>query len=246
MVDVAELESHRGELSERERRFAKLHREISVAAREQGSDPEENLSLRLAMRRARDANMPEDTIEPARRRGSGEEDGSNYKQVTFEGYGPMGVAVFVEALTDDPSRTREELEDIFQAHDGSIGEEGCVAWQFDKRGLVQIAADSVGDEDTFMMQALEVGAEDVKSPLYDASDEGRVPVYRVHCDYEDTLEIADALDESGYRVHDASPVREATQNVELDREEAREFMKFYEKVSSHIDVRNLYANWSSK
>jgi YebC/PmpR family DNA-binding regulatory protein len=245
-MDVAELERNRGDLSERERRFAKLHRVIAVAAREQGSDPEENLSLRLAMRRARDANMPEDAIEQARRQGSGEEPGPSYEQVTFEGYGPMGVAVFVEALTDDPGRTREELEDIFQAYDGSIGEEGCVAWQFERRGLVQIAADSVEDEDTFMMQALEVGAEDVQAPLYDSGDEGRVPVYRVQCDYESTLGLADALDESGYRVHDASPVREATQNVELDRDEGREFMEFYEKVSSHIDVRNLYANWSSR
>ncbi len=243
-MDVSDIEQRRGELSEREREFAKFHREIAVEAREHGSEPAQNLVLKLAMRRAAEANMPEDAIEQARQAGT-RPDGADYRQVTLEGYGPQGVAVFVEALTDDEARTREELADLFDRYGGSLGEPGCVAWQFERRGLVQVAAETVDDEDTFMMAALEVGAEDVKAPLYEVGDEEHVSVYRVHCAFEDTGAVAEALDESGYRIHAASPVREATQTVALDRDEAREFMEFYERLSSHIDVQDVYANWSS-
>ena len=230
-------------VSERERDFEKLGREIEVAAREQGGDRDENPRLDLVVRQAREANMPQDRIAAAIDRGlSGD---SELEETSFEGYGPHGVAVFVEAVTDDRSRTAEELAELFEQHDGNLGEDGCVAWQFELRGLVRVAASSVDDEDMLMMAALDAGAEDVRQPLYERSDTEETPVYRVYCDHEDLRDVADALAESGYDVRSATRVREATQSVGLEADEARTFLNFYEKISRHPDVQSAYANWSS-
>lgn len=228
-----------------ERRFETLKREIAVAAREQGADPEENLRLRLALRRAREANVPDDEIERALEIGTGEREGPDWREETYEGYGPKGVAVYVEAITEDKSRTAEELSEIFEAHDGNIGEDGCVAWQFERRGRVEVDARDVDDEDAFMLEVIEMGADELREPLYDLDDDSHASVYRVYCAYEDTLELANQLEEAGYRVHDAGPVREATQKVGLDPGEARSFLEFFEELSSHEDVKAAYANWES-
>jgi len=231
--------------SELERRFETLKREISVAAREQGADPEENLRLRLALGRAREANVPEDDIERALEIGAGERVGPDWREETYEGYGPEGVAVYVEAITEDKSRTEEELSEIFRSHGGNIGEDGCVAWQFERRGRVEVDARDVDDEDTFMLEVIEMGADELREPLYDLDDEAHASVYRVYCAYEDTRELAELLADGGYRVHDAGPVREATQKVGLEPDEARAFLEFFEDLSSHEDVLAAYANWES-
>jgi YebC/PmpR family DNA-binding regulatory protein len=231
--------------TEREKQFETMRRAIVVAAREQGADPETNLRLRLALQRADNSKMPDDRVERAHREGRGELDAPDYKELTYEGYGPYNVAVFVESITDDKKRTQEELEELFDAHGGSLGEDGCVAWQFDRRGLVQVVADDVDDEDDFMLEVIEMGADDFREPLYDRPEGDRVPVYRVYTDYEDLWDVARQLDEAGYGIHAAAPTLEATQKVGLDSGEAREFMQFYEKVLKHEDVQNVYANWES-
>lgn len=231
--------------SDLERRFESLAREISVAARDHGTDPDDNLRLRLALRRAREVNMPDDQIERARHIGAGEIEGPDYKEVTYEGYGPEGVGVFVEAITEDKSRTAEQLDELFRAHGGNLGEDGCVAWQFDTRGLVQVDARAVEDEDDFMLGVIEMGADELRDPLYDISDEGRVSAYRVYCDPEDVRDLAAALEEAGYPVHAASTTREASQTVPLDRDQARDFMTFFETLNRREDVQNAYANWTS-
>ncbi|MFB6351765.1 MAG: YebC/PmpR family DNA-binding transcriptional regulator [Bradymonadaceae bacterium] len=228
-----------------ERRFETLSREITVAAREQGPDPDDNLRLQLALRRAREVNMPDGDIDRARKLGAGEIEGPDYREVTYEGYGPEGVAVFVEAITADKSRTAEELDQLFQAHGGNLGEDGCVAWQFEPRGLVQVDARAVEDKDEFMLGVIEMGADELRDPLYDISEEGRVSAYRVYCDPKNVRDLAAALEESGYPVHAASTTREATQTVSLDRDTARDFLEFFEKLNRREDVQNAYANWSS-
>lgn len=231
--------------TDRDRRFETLVREIVVATREQGAEPEDNRRLRLALRRANEMNVPDEMVERARQLGAGEVEGPEYREVTFEGYGPEGVAVFVEAITDDKSRTQEELEELFQQHGGNLGEDGCVAWQFEPRGLVQVDARAVDDKDEFMLEVIEMGAEELRDPLYEIGDEGRLSTYRVYCDPEDVRDLADALEAADYPVHAASTTREATQRVGLEREDARAFMEFFEELHGRVDVLNAYANWSS-
>lgn len=230
--------------NEQQRQFETLQREITVAAREQGGDPGDNFRLRYALRRAEDANMPEEVIEQARKRGAGEADGPDLHEVTFEGYGPDGVAVLVEAITDDASQTAHELAELFEAHGGNLGEDGCVAWQFERRGLVQVEAADVDDADAFMLEVIEMGADELKEPLFDKPEGGRVPAYRVFCDPTDVRQVVRAMDAAGYGVHTAGIVYEPDQRVELDPGRARNFLNFFEKLLGRPDVQDAYANWS--
>jgi YebC/PmpR family DNA-binding regulatory protein len=233
-----------GDASDQDRAFESLQREITVAAREQGGEVDDNFGLRYAMRRAAEANMPDDLIERARQQGAGEVAGPDYQDVTFEGYGPDGVAVLVESITDDPNRTSNRLETLFEAHGGNLGEDGCVGWQFARRGLVRVHAGHVDDDDAFMLQAIEMGAEEMKKPLFSRHDEGRVPTYRVYCDPNDVRRVDQAMEQAGYPVYTATTVYEAKQRVDLESDRARHFLSFFEKLTGHEDVQDAYANWS--
>jgi YebC/PmpR family DNA-binding regulatory protein len=230
--------------SDQDKRFETLQREIAVAAREQGGEADDNFRLRYAMRRAEEANMPEEMIERARKQGTGELDGPSFEETTFEGYGPDGVAVFVESITDNTGRTGADLQELFEAFGGDLGEDGCVSWQFARRGLVRVHAASVEDDDEFMLQVIEMGAEEMREPIFSESDEGRVPTYRVYCDPNDLRKVDRALDEADYPVHSASTVYEATQRVEIPADRARHFLSFFEKLNEREDVQDAYANWS--
>ncbi len=230
--------------SEQDRRFSTLQREIAVAAREQGGEADDNFRLRYAVRRAQEANMPQDVIERARKQGTGEVAGPTYEEVTFEGYGPDGVAVLVEAITDDVRRTSAELEELFEAHGGNLGDDGCVRWQFERRGLVHVDARHVDDEDQFMLEVIEMGADELRDPVFRERKEGRVPTYRIYCDPTDVRRLDRAMEAANYPVHTASTVYEATQRVELSADRARHFLSFFEKVTAHEDVQDAYANWS--
>ena len=141
--------------------FSKIIKEITIAARMGGGDPEGNPRLRTAVNAARAANMPKDNVEKAIKRGTGEIAGVNYEEIIYEGYGPGGVAVLVEVLTDNKNRTVAEVRHIFEKYNGNLGESGCVSWMFKKQGIVVVTADSL-DEDEVMEVALECGALDVK------------------------------------------------------------------------------------
>ena len=142
--------------------FTKLIREITVAARLGGGDPDKNPRLRAAIAAAKAENMPKENIERSIKRGTGEIEGVNYEEVSYEGYGPGGVAVLVDCLTDNKNRTVAELKHIFEKYGGSMGEPGCVAWVFEKKGIISIEADKI-DEDRLLEIALEAGAEDVRN-----------------------------------------------------------------------------------
>ena len=230
--------------SEQDKRFETLAREITVAAREQGGDPDENFQLRDAMRRAKGANMPEASIEEARVRGSDSSQSTDYEQVTYEGYGPDGVAVLVEAITDNLRESAAGIEELFEAHGGNLGEDGCVSWQFERRGLVRVPAEAVDDEDTFMLEVIEMGADELREPVFDSHDGGRRPTYRVYCDPNDVKDIDHELRQAGYPVYSARIQFDATQRVELAPDRARNFLNFFEKLSAREDVTGAYANWS--
>src|SRR6266540_1307638 len=146
--------------AERGKAFTKLAREIIVAAKAGGGNPDANVRLRMAIQKARESSMPAENIKRAVQRGTGELEGVNYDELTYEGYGPGGVAVMVDTLTDNRNRTVAELRNIFSKTGGSLGESGCVAWIFDPKGFISVARDTI-DEDTLMMASLDAGAEDV-------------------------------------------------------------------------------------
>ena len=169
--------------------FAKLIRQVEVAAREGGGDLDSNANLRTMYQKARDNSVPLDTIERAIKRGTGELEGVNYEQVNYEGYAPHGVAMFVDVLTDNRNRTGAEIRSVFSRAGGSLAEPGAVAWQFERKGVV--TAPGTVDEDLIMMAALEAGAEDVV-------EEG--DSWRITTEPSDTASVREALEASGIEV----------------------------------------------
>jgi YebC/PmpR family DNA-binding regulatory protein len=227
-----------------ERTYEKLERTIALAAGEQGADPEQNIWLRCAIARARRKNLDDRRIEAAVDRGAGRTDEPTLQSATYEGYGPRDVAVFIRAITEDPLRTREELAEIFEEHGGSLGEDGSVAWQFDRRGLVLVEAASVEDRDMFELDIIEMGGDELGEPLYDDEDD-RATVYRVYSEGDGLLSLAEALDEESYDVWDVQWVREPTQRIGLESEDVRRFLAFNEKLNARPDIQDVYSNWTS-
>ncbi|MFB6262651.1 MAG: YebC/PmpR family DNA-binding transcriptional regulator, partial [Bradymonadaceae bacterium] len=203
--------------------FNKLIREITVAAREGGGDPEYNPRLRVAIERAHEADMPKVNIERAIKRGTGELEGVDYEEHTYEGYGPEGVAVFVEAMTDNNNRTVAELRHLFDTYDGDLGEDGCVAWQFERKGQVLVTQDSVADEDAFLLEAIEYGAEEMEESTYtpesEKDDPDDIDVYVLTTGFEELHEVDEELRAADYEVKESKPIRTPTQTVELTRDE---------------------------
>lgn len=214
--------------------FTKLIREITTAARMGGGDPESNSRLRVAVSLAKAENMPKDNIEKAIKKGtSAGEGGENYEEHTYEGYGPGGTAVLVEALTDNKKRTSAEIRHIFSRLNGNLAEPGSVSWQFSKKGLITFDKASV-DEDRLMEIALEAGAEDI-------SDEG--DVMEVYTDLAGFEKIKKVFDESGlkYLGAELSMVPQAT--VKVEGKNAETMLKLMETLEDSDDVQHVYANF---
>ncbi len=214
--------------------FTKLIKEITVAARTGGSgDIDSNARLRKAVSDAKAQNMPNDTIDRAIKRGTGELEGVNYDEITYEGYGPGGVAVLVETMTDNRNRTVAELRHLFSKNGGNLGEAGSVAWMFDKKGywVVDKAAKS---EDELFEVAIEAGADDMQ-------DEGEV--FEIFSKPEHFDAVNDALKAAGVETQ-AAEVSMVPQNyIELAGAEARSMMKLYDALDEHDDVQKVYANF---
>lgn len=211
--------------------FTKLAKEIIIAAREGGGDPESNSRLRDAIEKAKENNMPNDNIMRAVKRGSGELDGAALEEVTYEGYGPNGVAVIVEATTDNRNRTAAEMRHIFDRSGGSLGASGCVAWMFDKKGLIVVDGEDV-NEDELMMTALDAGAEDV----INNGD------FEVYTSPEDFSEVKKKIKDAGYTIIDAD-VRMIPQNtIKLDVDASRKVLSLIDRLEEHDDVQNVYHN----
>jgi YebC/PmpR family DNA-binding regulatory protein len=219
--------------AERGKIFTKLAREIIVAAKEGGGNPEANARLRLAVQKARDASMPQENIKRAIQRGTGELEGVNYEELTYEGYGPGGAAVMVDVLTDNKNRTVAEVRNIFSKPGGSLGESGCVAWIFDPKGLISVPKDGL-DEDTVMMAALDAGAEDVRS---------EEETFDVITSPEDLPAVRQALTDAGIPFTLAEVTMLPKSTVELKGKEAQQMIRLMEQLEDHDDVQHVYANF---
>lgn len=212
--------------------FTKLARQITVAAREGGGDPAANFRLRLAIDNARAENMPNDNIERAIKRGTGELEGADYEEFVYEGYGPGGVAVFLEVMTDNRNRTASDVRHLFSRYGGNLGENGCVAWMFDSKGQLQVAADGI-DEDEVMLAAIEAGAEDIE----------RVDdTYEVTTSPDSMHDVKTALEEAGYTVGEAVLGRVPTNTIEVNQTEAERLLTLLEALEDHDDIQQVFTN----
>jgi YebC/PmpR family DNA-binding regulatory protein len=213
--------------------FAKLIRQVEVAARQGGGDPDSNPTLRTMFQKARDASVPLDTIERAVKRGTGDLEGVIYEQVAYEGYAPHGVALLVEVLTDNRNRTGADIRSLFTRSGGSLAEPGAVAWQFERTGVV-IVPRSV-DEDDLMLLAVDAGADD----LVDEGD-----TWRVTCAPTDLPAVRAALEEAGIPFDSADVTMLPTSTVVLDTaEHAKAVLKLIDQLDDHDDVQDVYANF---
>lgn len=212
--------------------FAKLIRQLEIASRSGGGDLDANPTLRSMYQKARSASVPVDTIERAIKRGTGELDGVTYEEVTYEGYGPHGVAIFVDGSTDNRNRTGAEIRSIFSKAGGSLAEPGAVAWQFERKGWIQVSSDI--EEDDLMMTAIEAGADDVV-----AGDGAWV----VTTDPHELMAVRDALEEAGVTASSAELTMIPVNTVELGTVgEARGVLALIEALEDHDDVADTYAN----
>jgi len=213
--------------------FAVLIRQIEVAARTGGGDVATNATLRTMVQKARDASLPVDTIQRAIRRGTGEEEGVHYESVTYEGYAPGGVAVIVQALTDNRNRTSAEIKNLFSRNGGSFAEPGAVSWQFERKGIVDVDRDV--DEDELLLVAADAGAEDVQ-------DGGNT--WQVTTPPTDLHAVRTAIEHAGYKVKAGDLTMIPTTVVELNKEsQAKTVLHLMEVLEDHDDVEAVYANF---
>jgi YebC/PmpR family DNA-binding regulatory protein len=218
--------------AKRGRLFTKLIKEITVAARQGGGDPGGNPRLRAAIDVAKSANMPADNIKRAVQKGTGELPGVSYDEVQYEGYGPGGVAILVETLTDNRMRTTPEIRHLFTKHGGNLSEPNSVAWMFDKKGQLLVPL-SATDEDTLMELVLEAGADDLRQE----DDQ-----FEVHTSAEGFPAVREALGQAGIEPSEASIVMEPSTVVHLDGKKAEQCLRLLEILEDHDDVQNVYAN----
>jgi YebC/PmpR family DNA-binding regulatory protein len=214
--------------------FTKLIKEITVAARMGGGEPEANPRLRTAILAAKSENMPKDNIERAIKKGTGGLEGVNYEEILYEGYGPGGVAVLVETMTDNKNRTVADVRHYFSKSGGNLGESGCVAWMFDKKGVITVDKETIS-EDELLDMALEAGAEDVVEE--DAT-------FQVITSPEDFNEVTESLEKAGLQHLEASLSMLPKNTVDVSEEKtARSLMKLLENLDDHDDVQNVHANF---
>ncbi|MBW2606847.1 MAG: YebC/PmpR family DNA-binding transcriptional regulator [Deltaproteobacteria bacterium] len=212
--------------------FSKLIKEITVAARMGGGDPDSNPRLRTVILTAKSENMPKDNMERAIKKGTGELEGVNYEESTYEGYGPGGAAVFLESLTDNKNRAVADIRHIFNKHGGNLGENGCVAWMFDKKGYIAVEKSAV-DEDTLMEIAIEAGAEDVRE------DNGSFEIITEPDDFES---VKDAIDKAAISYIDAEITMLPQSTTNLEGKQALQMVKLMEALDDCEDVQKVYTN----
>ncbi len=214
--------------------FAVLIRQIEVSARTGGGDPDSNATLRTMVQKARDNSVPVDTIQRAIRRGSGEEEGVIYEAVNYEGYATNGVAVYVQCLTDNRNRTGAEIKNVFSKNGGRFAEPGAVAWQFDRKGVVHVPKDAIGEDD-LMLLAADAGAEDVA----DLGDEWQVttPMTELHA-------VRTAIEEAGIVVKSSDLTMIPSTTINLEEESAAKLvLRLIDALEDHDDVEAVYANF---
>jgi YebC/PmpR family DNA-binding regulatory protein len=217
----------------RGRVFTRLIKEITIAARSGGGDINGNPRLRTAVLTAKASNMPADNIDRAIKKGTGELEGVHYEEVTYEGYGPNGVAVMVDTVTDNKNRTSSELRHLFAKNGGNMGSQGCVAWMFESKGLIAVEG-SATDEDTLMTVALDAGADDVKS------EDGTFEVITAPSAFE---AVKKALEDKKIAMVSAELTKIPQNTVQLDLGQATTMMKLMDALEEFEDSQKVYANF---
>lgn len=212
--------------------FGKLSREITIAARMGGGVVESNPRLRLAVEKARSSSMPVDNIKRAIQKGTGELGGEDYEEITYEGYGPGGVAVLVEAATDNRNRTVADLRHLFSKYGGNLGESGSVAWQFTRTGVLTVPAEGL-DEDTLMEAVLEAGGDDLEN-------DGET--FEITASPETLSQVRAALEASGITVASEEVAMIAQNKIQPDAEQSTQLLKLLDAIEDHDDVQNVATN----
>ncbi|MFZ5643134.1 MAG: YebC/PmpR family DNA-binding transcriptional regulator [Bacillota bacterium] len=224
----AKVDAARGKI------FTQLGKEIILAAKQGGGDPENNLRLKNAIIKAKEANIPNDNIQRAIMKGTGELGGGSYDEIVYEGYGPGGVAVMVEAMTNNRNRTAGEVRHLFSKYGGNLGESGCVAWMFEKKGLIVIEKDSGAEEDDLMMAALDAGAEDMKV---------EEDVFEITTEPAAFEAVRDDLEGNGYKLAEANVSLIPNSTVKIDGAQAEQMLKLLETLEELDDVNDVYTNF---
>lgn len=225
----AKMDAIRGKI------FTKVIKEITVAARLGGGDPEANPRLRMAIEKAKEVNMPSENIERAIKRGTGELEGVNYEEVRYEGYGPEGVAIIVEATTDNRNRTTAEIRHIFSKYGGNLGASGCVSFLFEEKGVINVEKSKYSEEE-ILEKALEAGAEDVIT-----EDE---EYYEIRTSVQDFYKVKENLEKMGVEIVKAELTKIPTTTVKITNEEsATKLMKLLDALEDNDDVQKVYANF---
>ncbi len=223
----AAIDAKRGKI------FTKITKEIAVAAKIGGGDPDGNPRLRTAILKAKEANMPADNIKKAVMKGTGELPGVSYEETNYEGYGPGGVAILIDIMTDNKNRTVAEIRKTFTRHGGNMGEAGCVSWMFNKKGYIVVEKNKA-DEDKLMSLALDSGAEDMKS------DNNNFEIITVPKDFEKVKEV---LKQNNIEMSVSEVTMVPQSYIKLDGKEAEQMLKLMEELEDHDDVQNVYANF---
>ena len=213
--------------------FTRASREITIAAKEGGGDPEGNFRLRLAVQKAREVNMPADKIQAAIDRGTGAGKGESLEELRYEGYGPAGVAILVDAMTDNRNRTSASLKHIFSKHGGNLAESGAVAWMFDRKGMLELDPKSV-DPDDIGLAAIDAGAEDVQV------EEGSI---EITCAPNDLEGVRNAVEGLGVSVENAEITMHPKQTVPVDEDKVAGVLRLLEHLEEDDDVQHVYANF---
>ena len=223
----AAIDAKRGKI------FTTLIREITIAARAGGGDPASNPRLRHAISSARDANMPQDNIKKAIMKGTGEVPGTTYEECTYEGFGPGGVAIFIEVLTDNKNRTVADIRHLITKYGGNLGENGSVSWMFDKKGQIILTRDNQ-DKDTLFEAAIDAGAED-----FEAVDNAFI----VTTDPAEIMSVRSALENKGYYV-ESSKVEMLPKNLhKIDDEKSKKAISLLDEIEDHNDIKSVYTNF---
>ncbi|MBW2506841.1 MAG: YebC/PmpR family DNA-binding transcriptional regulator [Deltaproteobacteria bacterium] len=214
--------------------FTRLIKEITVAARMGGGDPVGNPRLRAAIASAKTENMPKDNIERAIKKGTGELEGAVYEEITYEGYGPGGVAILVDCMTDNKNRTVADIRHYFSKSGGNLGESGCVSWMFTKKGTILVDKEDINEEE-LMEKALEAGAEDVVE---------EDNVFQVVTSPDDFEDVREALEADGVKFIEAAVAMVPQNTVDItDEKTAGQILTLLERLEDHDDVQNVYANF---
>lgn len=215
--------------------FTKLAKELTVAAKQGGGDPEANMRLKAAIQKAKEANMPNDNIDRAIKKGTGEIEGVIYEEIVYEGYGPAGVAVLMEVATDNRNRTAGEIRHLFSKSGGNLGESGCVAWMFERKGYLALELSEAMDGDELMLVAIECGAEDV-------SVEEDIVEVTTSPDHLET--VRQRLVEQGLNINVAEVTLIPQNTIQVtEQDDAKKMLTLMEILEDHDDVQNVYANF---